>query len=117
MKYHAEHFEPRELDDKWLPIVGEAGWFVVGQDYRYHTRPTELFAIRTYNVGCFYVWGSQAPQWDVMRVFAKAYDRICDIAATKPRPFFYAVHANGAVREMSLDSQRVPFTRSRRNLN
>lgn len=87
-------------------------WFVIGQDYRYHARPNELFAIKQYKIGCFYLWGSEAPQWDSLRVFAKAYDRIVTIALTTPKPFLYVVTHTGAVREWDLDSTRIPFQKS-----
>lgn len=61
--YHQQRFAKDAPDDAWLPQVGAWEWFVVGQDYRYHARPNELFAIKQYNVGCFYLWGSEAPQW------------------------------------------------------
>jgi len=112
--FHQQRFPANAPDDIWLPEVGRQGWIVLGQDYRYHTRPNELFAIQQYNVGCFYLWGSNAPQWDTFRCFARAYDKIADIVVSKQRPFLYVVHANGRVVEWDLRAGRVPFGRSRR---
>jgi hypothetical protein len=55
VEYHERHFAPDEQDDRWLPLVGSWGWFVIGQDYRYHLMPNELTAVRQYEVGCFYL--------------------------------------------------------------
>jgi hypothetical protein len=95
VEYHQLHFPADEQDDRWLPVVGAWGWLVIGQDYKYHRMPSELYALRRYSVGCFYLWGAQAPRWETMRVFAKAYDRIVDAAAATPRPFVYRVFRDG----------------------
>ena len=100
--YHQQHFEMEEHDDVWLPVVGGWGWIVVGQDYNYHNVPAELYALRQYEMGCFYLWGSQAPRWDTMRVFAKAYDKIMYAAEVTPRPFVFDVLKSGALREVMI---------------
>ena len=114
--YHQERFAQDAFDDVWLPQVGLWEWFVVGQDYRYHAKPNELDAIKQYNVGCFYLWGSEAPQWDSLRVFAKAYDKMMSIALTIPRPFLYVVNHQGKVTPWDLDSSRIPFSKSPQRL-
>ena len=110
--YHQDHFVQDTFDDDWLPQVGLWKWFVIGQDYRYHAKPNELHAIKQNNVGCFYLWGSEAPQWDCLRVFAKAYDRLISIALTVDRPFLYVVNHQGKVMPWDLDSTRIPFAKS-----
>ena len=117
VKYHQEYFAIDAYDDVWLPQVGLWDWFVVGQDYRYHAKPAELFAIKQYGLGCFYLWGSEAPQWDSLRVFAKAYDRMMAVALTVERPFLYVVNHQGRVRPWDLNSTRIPFGKSPRKLS
>jgi hypothetical protein len=94
IQYHQQHFKIDEADDVWLPIVGKRDWFVIGQDYSYHKNETEREAIKTYDIGVFYLWGSEAPQWESVRVFARAYDKIVE-AATTPRPFVFWVRRDG----------------------
>ena len=110
--YHQERFAQDVYDDEWLPLVGSWEWFVIGQDYRYHAKPSELHAIKQYKLGCFYLWGSEAPQWDSLRVFAKAYDRIMSVALTESRPFLYVVNHQAKVTQWDLDSTRIPFSKS-----
>jgi hypothetical protein len=114
--YHQEYFSQDAFDDTWMPEVGKRDWFVIGQDYRYHTKPTELFAIKEYDIGCFYLWGSEAPQWDALRIFARAYNEIMTVAVTIPRPFLYVVNHTGQVRPWDLDSSRIPFGNSPKRL-
>ena len=114
--YHQEWFPQDALDDTWMPEVGIREWFVIGQDYHYHAKPNELHAIKQYNMGCFYLWGSEAPQWDYLRVFAKAYDRIVAVALAVPRPFLYVVNHRGEVRPWDLNSTRIPFQKSPKRL-
>ena len=115
--YHQELFGMEErFDDEWLSQVGAWGWFVVAQDYHFHARPVELDAIRQHNVGCFYLWGAEAPQWDTFRCFARAYEKIVTIANTQSRPFIYLIHHSGTVSQLPLTTRRIPFRRSPRRL-
>ena len=95
VEYHQLHFPPEEQDDRWLPVVGQRGWTVIGHDSSYHTNPAELSAIKQYEVGCFYLWGSQAPRWAKLQCFARAFDRIVEAEAHATRPFIYRVYQDG----------------------
>ena len=95
IEYHQAHFEQAAPDDYWLPIVGTYGWIVVSQDYSYHEKETELAAIKQYNMGCFYLWGSEAGKWEIMRVFAKAFDKMVNKADVGLRPFVFDVNRRG----------------------
>lgn len=100
--YHQEYFEMDAQDDYWLNVVGPWNWVVVSQDYSYHLKETELAALRQHNIGCFYLWGSEAGRWETMRVFAKAYDKMINQVAVAVRPFVFNVDKNGALREEQL---------------
>ena len=40
-------------------------------------------AIMQYGIGVFYMWGSEAPRWQKLQCFAKAYDRIVEKEASE----------------------------------
>ena len=88
--YHQELFPHDAPDDTWLEAVGQQGWIVLSQDYKFHRRPNELVALRQFSIGVFCRWGANASAWEVVRVFAAAYERIVAAAAT-PRPFVFRV--------------------------
>lgn len=100
IEWHQEHFDQNEQDDAWLSQVGSWGWIVFGQDYKFHEMPSELAAIRQHNVGCFYLWGSEAPIWETMRAFAKGYDKIVQAADVTPRPFVFEVRKHGGLSQV-----------------
>ena len=102
VEFHEQHFKLDEKDDEWLPVVGTWGWFVIGQDYKYHRLPHELAALKQYSIGCFYLWGAEARKWETMRVFARAYDRIVSVAENTRRPFVFSVDHNGRLRQLAL---------------
>ena len=105
IEYHDKHYPQRTADDEWMPKVAAAGWIVVSQDYRYHENPSELFAMHQHGLGAFYLWGAEATQWEKLRVFARAYDRIVEKAeATKP-PFLFTVTKDAQVKTLT-----VPYT-------
>ena len=45
-------------------------------------------------MGCFYLWGAQAPSWEKMRCFLNAYERILEAIDTTPKPFIYRINRN-----------------------
>lgn len=98
IEYHQLHFAQGTADDSWLPQVGAQGWFVIGHDWSYHLKAPELSAIKQYSIGCFYLWGSEAPVWDVMRCFARAYVGIIDATIKTQPPFIYWVTRMGHLR-------------------
>lgn len=90
------------LDDDWMPIVGERKWVLVGHDSRHHLVAPELDAIREYEIGCFYLWGAEAPTWDKMICFARAYDRMMAAFEHTPRPFIFRILKTGELRPVTL---------------
>lgn len=104
IEYHQKHFRDNIPDDSWLQQVGFYGWFVITQDYKFHLPgfKSELDAIRNYEIGCFYLWGANQPTWEVMRTFARAYDRIVKAAETTQRPFIYRIQRNGQLRRIKI---------------
>ena len=100
IEIYLEHFpmsdrEPEGGDDRWLPTVGEQGWFVVTQDWALHTKQNQLLAIKQHMVGCFYLWGATEPKWEILRCFARGYDRILAAATATSRPFIFRVTRTG----------------------
>ena len=101
--YHQEHFAKNEPDDRWMPIVAQNQWILVGHDSRHHLRPNELYAVKQYDLGCFYLWGANASRWEKMKCFARAYDRIMRAIDTTTRPFIYRVNKNGSLTSVELN--------------
>lgn len=106
VRFHDEQFKKDELDDVWPPKVGRAGWTVISQDYSFHTKASELAAIRQYQIGCFYLWGATAPMWDSFRVFARAFDRMLTKAEQTPKPFIFRVTRSSQLSSLQLGSTR-----------
>ena len=89
-------------DDVWLGEVGENGWFVITQDYNLHRKMNELFALKQFNIGCFYLDGARDTRWSMSLAFIRAFDRIVEAARNTPRPFLYRVRKNGTLTEIEL---------------
>jgi hypothetical protein len=86
---------PEGGDDMWLSQVGDWGWTVISQDYHFHERENERYALKQHSVGCFYLWGAEATKWEIMRCFARAYDKVIQAADITPRPFIFWVSKTG----------------------
>lgn len=102
MHYHQQLFPKEEDDDAWLPKVGQWGWTVIGHDSSHHTKESEISAIKQYNIGCFYLWGSEAKRWEKMQCFAKAYERIVRATDQTPKPFIFRVTRKGLLRQVKI---------------
>ena len=108
IEYYLNHFPLSDFkreggDDTWFSQVAARGWTtIISQDYHFHTNENESYALRQYNLGCFYLWGAQKPKWEILRCFARAYDRIIEAAETKPRPFIYRVTRTGLLHQVVL---------------
>lgn len=101
--YHQEHFAKNEPDDKWMPVVAQNQWILLGHDSKHHLRPNELYAVKQYKLGCFYLWGGNASRWEKMRCFARAYDRIMRAIEITKRPFIYRVDKRGLLTSVKLN--------------
>ena len=93
---------PEGGDDTWLSDVGQKGWFVISQDHNFHKRERELFALKQYEVGCFYLPGANSPKWETFRYFMRAYDHIISVMNISPRPFLYRIEWNGTLTKVDL---------------
>ena len=108
IEYYLKHFpysdsQPENGDDKWFPQVAAWGWTtIISQDYNFHTKENEKFALRHYGLGCFYLWGAEARKWEILQCFARAYDNIVQAAETTPRPFIYEVTRTGKLRRVAI---------------
>jgi len=89
-------------DDEWLAKVGAEGWTVFSHDRKFHTILPECSAIKQYKIGCFYLWGANAPVWDKMRCFMGACNGILDRANVAQRPFIYDVMGNCQIKQITI---------------
>jgi hypothetical protein len=97
-------FADNETDDSWLKFVGEKGWIVLTQDSKFHKKgfENELSAIKQFNVGCFYIWGAEAPRWDKMIALCKAYENIVDASNVTAKPFIYSCSKGGSLSQIPI---------------
>lgn len=98
VEYHhnkTNRFKQDAQDDEWLNIVGAKGWIVFSHDRRFHDQAPCVAAMKQHNIGCFYIWGSQAETWEKLRCFVRRYDRIEQIVRTTKTPFIYNVGLRG----------------------
>lgn len=102
LEFHENYFPPDAQDADWLPVVGGWGWYVIGHDSRHHLEQKELDAIREYQIGCFYLWGSQALRWEKARCLLNAYEGIRDAIDSAPRPFIYRILKSGELQAVTI---------------
>jgi PIN domain-containing protein len=95
VKWHQEQgFAHDTPDDVWLNKVGPAKWVVFTQDRKYHTVEAELLAIKQHGIRCFYMPMAGENRWTSLCHFAWRWEKMHEIAQTKPPPFIYEMKAN-----------------------
>ena len=102
VEYLQNHFPMDAQDDEWMPVVGARGWIILGHDRMHHRRSPESSAIREYEMGCFYMWGSQARRWEKMRCFLNAYERILQAIDATPKPFIYRINRDSRLEPVTI---------------
>lgn len=87
---------PEGTDDAvYLPVLGEAGAFLVTRDTRQRRRPAELEAYRRHGVGAFILGGKNLGRWDLAKQVVLGWLQIKEAATKTNRPFAYRVRASG----------------------
>ena len=51
-------------------------------------------------MACFYLWGGDAPRWEKMLCFLRAYDKLLKAAASTPRPFIFRIAKTGLLTQV-----------------
>jgi len=99
---HDDLFDQATPDDQWLAAVGEQGWIVITKDDRIRFNEAERAALIAHNVGCFVLTKRNASSWQMAQNLMRVWDTIAQLAESAPKPFLYAVHADGTVRKRDL---------------
>lgn len=103
VKWHQrEKFAHDMPDDVWMAKVGPKGWFVVGQDWKFHLREIEKAAVKQHSIGCFYLPGSGSTKWETYCRFIRAHKRLLEIAHSEKPPFIFDLKANGHIKQIAL---------------
>ena len=102
LEYHQKHFPINARDDDWMPTIGALGWTLIGHDSSHHWEESEVSAIKQHQIGCFYLWGAEAPRWEKARCFLRAYENILDAVKRTPRPFIYRVTEKGRLSSVTI---------------
>ena len=90
-------FHQKTEDDEWLSVVGQRKWIALSHDRKFHKESAALQAVRTHNVGCFYLAGGTLLAWDKFVLFAKASRKIIEYATSETPPYIFRVHDNGRI--------------------
>jgi len=93
VKKHDEHFGPTTTDEEWLAKVGEEGWLAITRDKGVLRKQSQRRALADHRVGCFVLVGAaNLPRWDSVRIIARNWDRIRQLAAGEERPFLWKLY-------------------------
>jgi hypothetical protein len=95
-------FSDTTTDDEWLANVADEGWIVFSHDRKFHTRLSEISAIKQHQAGCFYLPGSQSPTWNKLRYFIRGFDGIEQRIIKTARPFIFDLAYTGRFTPVSI---------------
>lgn len=95
-------FKQDTPDDVWLSAVGSKGWIVLSHDRKFHQIAAECAALKQHKVGCFYLWGSDAPTWKKLHCFMRAHEQIISVGQMAQRPFIFEVSQRGRLESVPI---------------
>jgi predicted nuclease of predicted toxin-antitoxin system len=90
-----DHFPQDASDTEWLQYVGENDIVLVTRDEAIRWRPAELFAVRRFKVGAFFLGGKTLNRCQLIQQVVRNWPRIKEMAASESRPFAIRVPPNG----------------------
>lgn len=95
---------PDTKDHEWIPVVAARGLLVITRDKKIRRRPVELMAWKAGGLRGFVLTGAgQQSTWESVRVLARHWDAMEEIAAERPLgPWMYAVTMQARPREIDL---------------
>jgi hypothetical protein len=103
VKWHAQEGFQHDLpDDEWLAIVGQKGWIVVGQDWKFHIRDSEILAVKQHSIKCFYLPASGATKWETFCRVIKSHSKMLEVARKETAPFIFDLKSNGRLVKVKL---------------
>ncbi len=88
-------FDEGEADEVWLKHIGAKGWFLLTRDERIRWKPAERAALRTHNIGAFFLGGKNLKRWQLIEQVVRNWTRIQQLARSTQPPFAYRVPPHG----------------------
>ena len=97
-----EKFDPDTEDTDWLKYVGQRGLILVTRDERIRWRPAERLALKTHNVGAFFLGGKNLTRCQLIQQLVRNWPRMKELAGKTKRPFIFRVPQKGTIRKVPL---------------
>jgi hypothetical protein len=90
-----DYYDPGTKDEIWLEEIGKKGWILITKDRRIRRRPLEIEALKTNNVGAFFLSGKSMGKWESIKQLVQSWEKIQEIAKNNPRPFAFQINRSG----------------------
>lgn len=90
-----EVFDEGTEDQVWLKHIGTQKIFLITRDERIRKNPFELNALKTYNVGAFFLGGKNLDRCKIIQQVVRNWPRIKQISAKNKPPFAFRIPPSG----------------------
>ncbi len=90
-----DSFRADARDEDWLPYVGENEMVLVTRDEAIRRKPAELRALKSHNVGAFFLGGKNLDRCKLIQQLVRNWPRMKEYAAKTRRPFAFRIRATG----------------------
>jgi hypothetical protein len=96
---HDEHFRQKTEDPDWLARLGKSGWLLVSGDHDVTRQPLFLHQLAESKAHVFVLLAlNGASPADKAACIARAYDKMCELAATNSPPALWRIGKDGVAR-------------------
>ena len=93
---HLKEIFPEDTSDsQWLQYIGKNHYFLITRDERIRRNPIEVFSMRKYNVGAFFLGGKNRTRCELIQQLVRNWPRIKELSRKTRRPFIFRVPPKG----------------------
>jgi predicted nuclease of predicted toxin-antitoxin system len=90
-----EKFPHDAQDTDWLPFVGKNHLILVTRDLNIRRRPFELRALKSHNVGVFFLGGKKLNRCEIIQQVVRNWPEMKKLARKTDPPFAFIVRPRG----------------------
>ena len=90
-----DHFAQNVQDVTWLQAIAQNDWLLITRDERIRKNPAELNALKSYQIGAFFLGGKNRSRCDLIQQLVRNWPRIKRLAARTKRPFAFRIPPRG----------------------
>jgi len=90
-----DQFPPDTVDTKWLEYIGNNGYVLVSRDEKLRWNPAEIYALKTFKVGAFFLGGKGRTRCELIQQLVRNWPKMKKLAESTNPPYVFRIPPSG----------------------